>query len=76
MAMQLIDKLKRQFEPNKLFLFSEIKEKGLTEAALKEELLAFTKKAWLNALDMGSIICQIPRKRSANGPRSDYACVI
>jgi hypothetical protein len=41
--MQFIDKLKRQFEPNKLFLFNEIKEKGLTEAALKEELLRLTK---------------------------------
>ena len=41
--MQFIDKLKRQFQPNKLFLFNEIKEKGLTEAALKEELLRLTK---------------------------------
>lgn len=41
--MQFIDKLKRKFEPNKLFLFSEITEKGLTEAALKEELLRLTK---------------------------------
>jgi|LAHS01.1.fsa_nt_gb hypothetical protein len=43
MSMQFIDKLKRQFQPNKLFLFNEIKEKGLTEAALKEELLRLTK---------------------------------
>jgi len=41
--MQFIDKLKRQFQPNKLFVFNEIKEKGLTEAALKEELLRLTK---------------------------------
>ena len=43
MSMQFIDKLKRQFQPNKLFVFNEIKEKGLTEAALKEELLRLTK---------------------------------
>ena len=53
MPMQLIDKLRKQFEPNTLFLFSEIREKSLTEAALKEELLRLTKNGLIKRYGYG-----------------------
>jgi hypothetical protein len=64
MPMQLIDKLKRQFEPNKLFLFSEIKEKGLTEAALKEELFRLSKQGEIKRYGYGIYYLPDPKQET------------
>jgi hypothetical protein len=51
--MQLIDRLRKQFEPNKLFFSSEVRDKSLTEAALKEELLRLSKNGLLKRYAYG-----------------------
>jgi len=64
--MHFIDKLRKQFEPNKLFLFSDIHEKPLTEAALKEELLRLTKTGLVKRYGYG--IYYLPDLKQENDP--------
>jgi hypothetical protein len=66
MPMQLIDKLRKQFDPNKPFLFAQINEKGLTSAALKEELLRLTKEGSLKRFAYG--IYYLPDLKASNPP--------
>lgn len=66
MPMQLIDRLRKQFEPNTLFLFSDIHEKALTEGALKEELLRLTKTGLVKRYGYG--IYYLPDSKQENVP--------
>lgn len=66
MPIQLIDRLRKKYEINKLFLFSDIHEKSLTEAALKEELLRLTKTGLIKRYGYG--IYYLPDPKQENAP--------
>jgi len=67
MPLQLIDRLRKQFEPNKLFLSSEVHEKSLTEGALKEELHRLTKKCLIKRYAYGIYYLPDPKGEALPG---------
>jgi hypothetical protein len=68
MSIQFIDKLRKKYGLNKLFLFSDIREKHLTEAALKEEFLRLTKTGLVKRYGYG--IYYLPDPKQENTPNA------
>ena len=66
--MHLIDKLKKKFNQNSLFLASDIHEKSLTDAALKEELLRLTKSDALKRYGYGMYYLPDPKDKTPLDP--------